>query len=371
LFLLNRLEDILWEDGTGQGKEGHTVKAAVFHAVGDIRLQDVPRPTPGAREAVIRIRSVGICGTDLRIFATGHHRIPPGTKRILGHELAGEIVEVGQEVRSLSVGMHVGVAPNIGCGVCAQCVAGWTNLCPDYTAFGISLDGGFAEYMLITEDAIRQGNVVKIPAGVPDHVAALAEPLSCCINGQEALQIGLGDVVLVVGAGPIGLMHVQLAKANGAGLVIVSEVIDRRLKQALIAGADVVVNPQKDDVAAVIREVSEGVDAVIIAAPAPDAQEQALELASPRGRINLFGGLPADHPFIRFNSNLVHYKQLVVTGTTGSNVRQYRAAVALIASGRVHLEPLSSVHLPLDQIHEGIRLAQSRQAMRVHLEPSA
>jgi L-iditol 2-dehydrogenase len=343
------------------------MRAAVFYGVGDIRLQDIPRPIPGAREALLRIASVGICGTDLRIFATGHRRIPPGTPRVLGHEVAGEIVEIGQEVIGLSAGMRVGVAPNMGCGVCAQCVAGWTNLCPDYTAFGVSLDGGFAEYMLITEEAIRQGNVVEIPAGIPDHIAALAEPLSCCINGQEAIGIGLGDVVLVVGAGPIGLMHVQLAKASGARQVIVSDSLDQRLEQAAASGADILVNPRTDDLTAVARQ---GMDAIIIAAPAPEAQEQALELASPRARINLFGGLPDDRSVIRFNSNLVHYKQLVVTGTTGSNMRHYRAAMALIASGRVQLEPLSSVRLQLDQIRESIRLAQSRTVMRVHLEPS-
>jgi L-iditol 2-dehydrogenase len=343
------------------------MKAAVFYAPGDIRLQDIPRPAPGACEALLRIGSVGICGTDLRILAAGHRRIPPGTPRVLGHELAGEIVEIGQEVVGLSVGMHVGVAPNIGCGVCAQCAAGWTNLCPDYAAFGVSLDGGFAEYMLITEEAIRQGNVVEKPDNVPDHIAALAEPLSCCINGQEALRIGPGDAVLVVGAGPIGLMHVQLAKISGARQVIVSDSLDRRLEQAEAAGADILINPQKGHLAAVVHQ---GVDAIIIAAPAPEAQEQALALASPRGRINLFGGLPDDSSIIRFDSNLVHYKQLVVTGTTGSNMRHYRAAMDLIGSGRVRLEPLSSVRLPLEQIHEGIRLAQSRTVMRVHLEPS-
>jgi L-iditol 2-dehydrogenase len=263
--------------------------------------------------------------------------------------------------------MRVGVAPNMGCGVCAQCVAGWTNLCPDYTAFGVSLDGGFAEYMLITEEAIRQGNVVEIPAGIPDHIAALAEPLSCCINGQEAIRIALGDVVLVVGAGPIGLMHMQLAKASGARQIIVSDSLDQRLEQAAACGADVLVNPRTEDLTTVARY---GVDAIIIAAPAPEAQEQALKLASPRGRINLFGGLPEDHSVIQFNSNLVHYKQLIVTGTTGSNMRHYRAAMALIASGRIQLEPLSSVRLPLEQVHEGIRLAQSRTVMRVHLEPA-
>ncbi len=348
------------------------MKAAVFHGIGDIRIEDIPRPRPGPREAVLRIGSVGICGTDLRIYAHGHHCIPPGTCRVLGHELAGEIVEVGASVAGLRAGMRVGVAPNMGCGTCPQCVAGWTNLCPDYTAFGVSLDGGFAEYMLITEDAIRQGNVVPVPDGVPDHVAALAEPLSCCLNGQEALGVGPDDVVLVIGAGPIGQIHVQLARLSGARTVIASDFADERLAQARANGADLALNPARDDVLAAVHRASGGLgaDAIIVAAAAPRAQEQAFELAAPRGRINLFGGLPKDQPTIQLNANLVHYKQLVVTGTTGSNMRQYRAAMNLVGAGRIQLEALACTRLPLDQIAEGIARSQSGKEMRILLEPS-
>jgi L-iditol 2-dehydrogenase len=349
------------------------MRAAVFLGIQDIQVREIPLPKPGAHEALLKIRSVGICGTDLRIYANGHHRIPHGTPRVLGHEFAGEIVEVGGKVPSLRPGMRVGLAPNMGCGICPQCVAGWTNLCPDYTAFGISLDGGFAEYMLITEDAIRQGNIVPIADGIPDHIAALAEPLSCCLNGQEALRIGPDDVVLVVGAGPIGMMHVRLAKLSGARTVIVSELADERLERARLLGADVLVNPEREDIAAVVQQATHGygANAVIIAAPAPRAQEQALELASYRGRINFFGGLPKDRPHIQLNANLVHYKQLMVTGTTGSNVRQYRAAMNLIAAGRIRLDDLSSTRLPLQDILEGFARSRSGKEMRVLIEPSS
>ena len=348
------------------------MKAAVFHSIKDIRIEDVERPRPGPREAVIRIGSAGICGTDLRIYNHGHHRIPAGTRRVLGHELAGEIVDVGAEVKTLSVGQRVGVAPNIGCGICPQCIAGWTNLCPDYTAFGVSLDGGFAEYMLITEDAIRQSNVVPVPDGVPDHIAALVEPLSCCLNGQEALAIGPDDVVLVIGAGPIGQIHIQLAKLSGARIVIASDFSDERLAQAKANGADVLINPARDDLPSAIRAASGGLgaDAILIAAAAPAAQENALEWAAVRGRINFFGGLAKDQPYIRLNSNLVHYKQLVVTGTTGSNMRQYRAAMNLVGAGRINLAAIARTRLPLEQIEEGFTRAQSGTEMRILIEPS-
>jgi len=348
------------------------MKAALFYGIEDIRIEDVHRPRPGAGEALLRIRAAGICGTDLRIFANGHHRIPPGARRILGHELAGEIVEVGPGVSGLQPGMRVGVAPNVGCGACAQCVSGWTNLCPDYTAFGIGLDGGFAEYMLITADAIRQGNVMTIPENIPYSSAALAEPLSCCYNGQEAVGLGRDDVVLIIGAGPIGLMHALLARLSGARVVIVSEVSEARLQQAAACGVDILVNPERKDLNRAVMEASrgQGASVVIVAAAAPRAQEQALELAGRQGRINFFGGLPKDRPWIQINSNLIHYKQLVVTGTTGSNVRQYRSTLNLIIQGRVQMGPLVSARLPLDRLHEGIERSRTGQELRIVVEPS-
>lgn len=348
------------------------MEAAVYRGVKQIVVDQLDRPEPGPGEALMRVGAAGVCGTDLRIYAAGHHRIPQGTSRILGHELAGEIVAVGEGVSGLAPGDRVGVAPNVGCGVCSQCVAGWTNLCSDYEAFGISLDGAFAGYMLITREAIRQGNVVPIPEDIPFTHAALAEPLSCCINGQEAVKLGLDDVVLVVGAGPIGMMHVLLAKLSGARTVIVSELSEPRADQARDRGADMVINPAEESLADRVRDASqgEGADVVIVAAPSPRAQEESLEVAARQGRVNFFGGLPKDRPNIEFNSNLVHYKQLIVTGTTGSNVRQYRAAINLIASHRINLDPLVGTTFPLLEVHQAIQRAQSGEDMRVLLEPS-
>jgi L-iditol 2-dehydrogenase len=349
------------------------MRAAVYYGIETIKHEKRPRPEPGPGEVLLKVGAAGICGTDLRIYANGHHRIAPGTTRILGHELAGEIVAVGEGIGNLSPGVRVGVAPNVGCGVCAQCVAGWTNLCQNYKAFGISLDGAFAEYMLITADAIKQGNVTPIPNHVPYVVAALAEPLSCCFNGQEAVGVGRDDVVLIVGAGPIGIMHLLLARVGGARRVIVSEISETRRRQAEEHGADAAINPRQDDLQEAVLEMSqgEGASVVIVAAAAPRAQEQSLELAARQGRINFFGGLPKDRPSIQFNSNLVHYKQLIVTGTTGSNVRQYRSSMNLIAAGRVKLDTLVGARLPLDRIHEGIERSKAGAEMRIVVEPSA
>ncbi len=349
------------------------MKAAVFHGIGDITIEDLPRPRPGPGEALLKVGAAGICGSDLRSYANGHTRIPPNTSRILGHELAGEIVEVAPGVPGLKVGTRVGVAPNFGCGVCAQCISGWTNLCAYYSALGISHDGGFAEYLIIPAEAIRQGNVVEITDDAPYHAAALAEPLSCCLSGQETVGLGLDDMVLVIGIGPIGVMHVMLARLAGARSVIASGWPDTRLEIARAHGADVLINPQRDNLKAVVLDATHGLGAnvVIVAAPSPRAQTEALELASRQGRINFFAGLPRDQSMIQFDSNLVHYKQLTLTGTTGSNVRQYRTAINLIASRRLNMEGLISARIPIDRFLEGIERAQTRKEMRIVVEPCA
>lgn len=346
------------------------MRAAVYYGIGDVRLKEIPKPHPNAGEALLRVNAAGICGTDLRIFISGHHRIPKGVMRVLGHEVVGDIIEVGEGV-DLALGSHVAVAPNIGCGICPMCDIGWTNLCPDYDAFGVTLNGGFEEFMLITARAIQQGNVVKIPPGVRDHVAALAEPLSCCINGQEAVEVSSRDAVLIIGAGPVGLIHLQLAKVKEAEQIIVSEPNKKRLRWAQACGADVLIDPKNEDLYETTFEVTggKGADVIILATSSPEAQKQALELVRPLGRINYFGGLPPGIDQVCLKTNLIHYKQIVVTGTTGSNVRQFQAAVDLIITGKIQLKDLISEQLPLEKIQEGFERARSGDELRILVDP--
>jgi L-iditol 2-dehydrogenase len=191
------------------------------------------------------------------------------------------------------------------------------------------------------------------------------------LRGQNAVDLHLGDLVLIVGAGPIGLMHGLLAKLRGAAKVIVSELQETRLVQALEFGVDVAVNPQKEDLFDVVAHHSggKGADVIIVAAPAHAAQEYALRIASIGGRINLFGGLPKDKPTINFDSNLVHYKELVVTGTTACSTADCRQAAAIINAGRLDLSPIISARYSLSQVLDAFAHAQDQMALKIIIEP--
>ena len=348
-----------------------TMLAAVYHGPNDLRVEEVPVPTIGNGEILIRVLSASICGTDLRIFHGDHRMYTPGTVRIPGHEFAGTIEEIGGGVTGYSVGQRVFCAPNTGCGHCLQCITGNNNLCANYEAIGITLDGSFAEYVRVPANSVQQGNVIPVSEKIDPAVAALVEPFACVLRGQNALRIHPGEVVLIIGAGPIGIMHLKLARVRGAGRIIVSEPISERAAQASSMGADRVVDPNSEDLKSVLEDESQGhgADAIIVAAPSHSAQETALTLAAISGRINFFGGLPKDRPSINLNSNLVHYKELVITGTTACSTADCWQAVQMLNSGLVDLSDLISQRFPLRDGQAAFAAAENRRSLKIVLEP--
>ncbi|MDO9120359.1 MAG: zinc-dependent dehydrogenase [Anaerolineaceae bacterium] len=345
--------------------------AAVYHGPNDLRVEQVDLPKIGAGEMLVKVVSASICGTDLRIFHGNHRMYPEGTVRIPGHEVVGTIVEMGANVEGYQVGQRVFCAPNTGCGHCLQCISGNNNLCSQYDAIGVTSDGGFAEYVRIPANSVRQGNIIPINFTVDPAVAALMEPFACVLRGQNALHIQPGEVVLIIGAGPIGVMHVKLAKARGAGKVIVSEPIKDRSEQAKRMGADKVINPATEDLKKALLEESQGrgANVIIVAAPVHVAQEAALDLAAISGRINYFGGLPKDRPTINFDSNLVHYKELVITATTACSTADCWQAAQIVNSGLVDLSDIVSQRFPLSEAVQAFAAAEDRKSLKIVLEP--
>jgi len=216
-----------------------------------------------------------------------------------------------------------------------------------------------------------QGNVLPISRNTDPAATAMIEPFACVLRGQNTVNVGPGDVVLVMGAGPIGMMHVMLARLRGAAKVIVSELMETRLEQAIEAGADVGVNPAEENLTAVVMAESngEGADVIIVAAPAHAAQEEALQLAAIGGRINYFGGLPKQKPYINFNANTVHYREIVVTGTTACSTADCRQAAAIVSSGCIDLARVISGRFPLSKAVEAFSAAEARTSLKIVIEP--
>jgi L-iditol 2-dehydrogenase len=345
------------------------VNVARLYAPGDLRVEDLPVPEAGPGDLVIRVRTCSTCGTDAKIFRFGHHHI--SLPRVLGHEVAGEITEVGSGVSDWSEGDRVQIIAAIPCGVCHYCRKGQHTVCENLESIGYQYDGGFAEFMRVPAKVLAVDGVNRIPEHVPFEEASLTEPLACVLNGQELAQVGQEDVVVILGAGPIGCLHVRLARARGAKTVVLVDVNQGRLDLAARAEPDAAIDSTKDDPIDAIRKMTDGrgADVVITATGVGQAQEQALEMTAPRGRISLFGGLPKDDSTIRFDSNLVHYGEISVFGAYGSAPRHNREALSLIADGKVRVDDLITHRMPLADVHKAIETVISGEGLKVVIEP--
>jgi len=344
--------------------------AATYTQGGGFQVEDVPQPEIGDDELLLEVKAASICGTDVRIVRNGHRKLSDGQRIVLGHEFAGVVAEVGRRVAGFRSGQRVGVAPNIGCGRCSMCARALPNMCPDYTAFGITFDGAHTQYVRVPHAALAQGSVMPLPEGMPLKDACLIEPFSCVVNASRAVRIAPGEVALVFGAGPIGLMHVMLAALCGASKLICADVQPARLELAAALGATSVVDTSKADVREHVMSVSggRGADVVITACSVAAVQEQALGLLAPLGRLCLFGGLPKDGSHVQLDTNLIHYKQLIVTGVTGGAPRDFRAALALIAAGRVPIDRVVSHRFPMSDMAAAYEAATGGTAMKVVIE---
>jgi L-iditol 2-dehydrogenase len=346
------------------------MKAALYSGPKDLKVVEVETPSPKAGEILIRVHACATCGTDAKIFNHGHPRLEP--PQIIGHEIAGEIVELGAGVESFQIGDRVQVIAAIPCGTCWACQSGAMQICINQLSMGYQFAGGFAEYMIIPNEVIRVDGVNLIPNGLSYDEAAAAEPLACALNAQELINVGPGDVVLVMGAGPIGCMHVRLARALGAVHVTLADINTNRLNLSAQAVApDAVIDMSVVDIEEAVKSAIPfpGPNVIITAAPAGQAQEQAVRMIRPGGRISFFGGLPKDKPMVSIDSNLVHYKELILAGANGSTPDHNKRALALMAEGRVVVSDLLTHRVSLDDVSQAIDLVLSGQAIKVVVKP--
>ncbi len=342
--------------------------AAMYTQGGKLEIGEAPIPHFGDDELLLRVEAASICGTDVKIAANGHRKLKGGQRIILGHEFVGTIEKVGARVKHLAPGMRVGVAPNIGCGRCEMCARGLTNMCPDYGAFGIDRDGGHTEFVRIPAAAIAQGSVIRISEKLSPLDATLAEPLSCALNGVRSARLEAGDVALIYGAGPMGLLNMMVAAACGAARVLVVDLNDARLNKARLLGATATHNPQAGPTPVWVAEQTggRGVDVVITAVPVPQLQQEAIGLLAPFGRLCLFAGLPNGAAGgVVLDTNAIHYKNLLVTGMTGGSPRDYRDAIKLIDSRKVNVSQIVSDVLPIGALGAAYEIALAGKGMKI------
>jgi L-iditol 2-dehydrogenase len=346
------------------------VKAATFYAPGDIPLQQIPEPDFAPGEVNIRVPASTMCGTHVKISRSGHPNM--SAPQVMGHEIAGEIVDVGAGVDGWAAGDRVQVIAAIPDGTCPDCLAGHQAICPNQLSMGYQFPGGFAEYLIVPPEVLAVDGLTRIPEGVGYAEASLAEPLACVLNGQELARVGEGDTVVVIGSGPIGCLHVRLARARGAGRVILIDLNpDRLAAAAALVSPDLTVATDTQDPVAAVLDATDGrgADVVITAAASGSAQEQGLQMLARRGRLSLFGGLPKDAPTITVDANLVHYRELTLVGVNGSTPAHNKRALELIASQDVPVTDLITHRLPLDRVLDGIEIVARGEAIKVTIEP--
>lgn len=334
------------------------MKACVLHQVGVLNCEEVDVPCPGRNEVLVRIGACGVCGSDIpRIFTKGTYRFP----LVPGHEMAGVVEAVGDEVEPVLVGQRVAVFPLIPCRMCGPCELGQYALCENYDYLGSRCDGGFAEYV-----CAPAWNLVPVPDGVSLEEAAMAEPAAVAVHALRQAGVEIGDAVLIFGAGPIGLLLGMWAKAWGAGRVLLTDIDTAKLEFARTLGFTATVNPLETDVAAWVKaETRRGADVVVEASGSSAAFEQCAPAARPFGRVVLMGNPAGDMKLSQQSYWAILRKELRVFGTWNSSYselprNEWRLALDAMASGMLNVKPLITHRVGLDALWDALVMMRDR-----------
>jgi L-iditol 2-dehydrogenase len=352
------------------------MRAAVMTGVAEVEVAERPEPELGGEgvAAVLRVESCGICGTDARTFFNGDPRADPPW--VLGHEPVGvlEEVEPGAPLpEGVSAGQRVFLGSILTCGECRPCLEGQQNLCRHHGLYGYEpYPGAYAELAAVPR--IGLNNLFPLPPELPSDLATTADPFACALNGIEIAEVRMGDVVVILGAGPIGCVQALMARSRGAQSVLIGDVSAgrRELADRIVGDAvDQVFDPADDNGVAFVEQATGGYGAerVIVAAPAKAAQQAALRMAAPAGRVVYFAGLPKHSPTVDFDANEMHYKELAVLGAYGATSRQYRITLAWLERHADRAGRIVTDALPLEQIGEGFEAIKSGAGLKVVIRP--
>ncbi len=347
-----------------------TMRAVVMTAPMQLEVRDVPRPRVEDGGMLVKVEACGLCGSDLRTIRSGHSKVT--LPWILGHEICGTVVATGNDYRgSWAPGDRLSIGPNTYDPTDPYCIDGRHELSSGVREIAQAWPGGFAEYVAIPPESVRLGNLLPAPDGMPSSIAAIVEPGSSVIHAHEKAGTHLGDTVLVMGTGPIGCLHLAVARASGASKVFVCDINEDRLAAAETFGPDALIHNATENVVERVRELTDGVgpSIVITANPSPASQVTAVEAAAVGGRVVLFGGLPHGDSTPGVDMNLVHYKNLTMIGISKFAPRHFAMSLALLRSGQIPGEKVVTDVMALDDFHAGLDLAMRGRAIKVVFTP--
>lgn len=298
-----------------------TMEALIFHEPGKISVETRPIPKIAAGEVLVKVGATSVCASDIRVYK-GEKKANPGV--IPGHEISGQVVQVGAGVEEVSSGDRVVVCPIIACGECYYCLMGKRNRCLHRLTLGYEEDGGFANYLRVPQALVKLGHIIKVPGSMDYEMACMTEPFACALNSLESCRVLPGSTLMIIGAGPMGLIHLLLARAIGAAKVIVSDPVVARLEQAEAFGAAVCVNPERQSLVGEVMAATGGLgaDAGILSVGALGPLEEGLSAIRKQGYFNLFAGFPPGSQFV-MDANRIHYDEIFLTGTQNATTDQY------------------------------------------------
>jgi len=341
------------------------MKAAVFHGIKDVRLEEIEVPRISPYEVLVKVKAALTCGTDRKMYLRGHLLFKPPF--VFGHEFAGEIVKVGKKVKGFQKGMRVVAANSAPCNRCYYCKIGRQSMCENLT---LRLSGAFAQYVEVLGPIVEQ-NLLEIPSHLSYKKAALVEPLACVVHGVEKSNIALGDTVVINGLGPIGLFYVQLAKLKGAR-VIALDVKRERLDIADKLGADELVDVSGViDEVKVVRKLTEkdrGVDVAIEAVGIPEVWEKSILMVRKGGTVILFGGCPSGTK-ITIDTELLHYSEVTIKGVFHHTPQYVKRALNLISQGKIDTDSLITDEFPLADFSKVLKMMVNQQGIKIAVIP--
>jgi L-iditol 2-dehydrogenase len=342
------------------------MKAAILSSPGQLVVADMDPPPCPETGVVVAVDTCGICSADVKMVSQGHRALE--YPRILGHEIAGRVM--ARRNCDIPVGARVQVAPGLGCGHCRYCRLGMEHRCPAVEILGFSRDGGFAQYIAVPLGGPVTGALVPLPDDLSFAAASLAEPVACAINAQQRLDIGPGDTVWIVGAGPLGLIHTLLARHRGASRIIVTEPSAHRRNKAASLGADRIFDSRDPGVTRAVRQATggNGVDALIFACSGVTIDERFIGVMARGGRIAIFSGVAPSCRNVPWDLNAVHYLELTVSGAYGCSARHCRQAVDLLARNVFPVDALVTHRTGIDGIQTALTHSNAPDALKTLVE---